>query len=193
MNNDKIIELKEDIISDFDGTIIDIETIGEFDKNPLYRFDSRRLKKMQQVIFGYINKNGLVILCAKSREAINELNAASKQILDDLERPFYALNTNFGSGVWFNQLNREIIFDGELQERPYESKREARNILAIPDYGDPFYDNGLECSRAWECTQYDKAIAHNRACLLKERDILLRRYLKANKKCSAPFPFTYCH
>ncbi|MFH0941580.1 MAG: hypothetical protein V1823_00925 [Chloroflexota bacterium] len=192
MSSDKIIELKEAIISDFDGTIIDIETIGNFDKNPLYRYDSRRLKKINQVIFGHINKNGLVILCAKGREAINELNSASKQMLDNLERPFYALNTNFESSVWFNQLNKEIVFDGELQEKPYESKKEARNILTIPDYDDPFCDNGLECSCAWECAQYDKAIAHNRSCLLKERDILLKRYLQLNKKCCAPFPFTFC-
>jgi hypothetical protein len=28
---------------------------------------------------------------------------------------------------------------------------------------------------AWQNGEFDKAIAHNRACLMKERDILLRR------------------
>jgi hypothetical protein len=34
---------------------------------------------------------------------------------------------------------------------------------------------GLQCSEAWKVGQFDKAIAHNRACLLKERDILIKR------------------
>ena len=36
-------------------------------------------------------------------------------------------------------------------------------------------DNGKLCMEAWQKGQLEKAIAHNRSCLLKERDILLRR------------------
>jgi len=28
---------------------------------------------------------------------------------------------------------------------------------------------------AWQAGEFDKAVAHNRACLMKERDILLKR------------------
>jgi len=65
-----IIEHKEDISSNFEGTIIDIETIGEFrNQYP----DSRRFKSIQLVIFGFINRYALQILCAKGMGAIEEL------------------------------------------------------------------------------------------------------------------------
>ncbi len=49
-------EFKEDINSNFDGTIVDIESIGEFNNNRLYKVynDSRQYENMQQVILGFI-------------------------------------------------------------------------------------------------------------------------------------------
>ena len=47
-----IIEHHEKVISNFEGTIIDIETIGEF--NRLYKHDSRQYKEIVQVILGYM-------------------------------------------------------------------------------------------------------------------------------------------
>ncbi len=175
MNNDKIIKLRTEITSDFDGTIIDIETIGPFDENPLYKDDSRRFKNTRQVIFGYINRRKLRVFCAKGEDAIEPLTSITEQILDKLDRPFYAFNTNFESGVWFHQFDKKIIFDGELQGSPRESKLNARKSLGIPNYDDPFYDNGYLCMKAWERGDFNQAIAHNRACLLKERDILVKR------------------
>ncbi len=166
-----IIEHKQDISSNFEGTIIDIETIGEF--NNQY-YDSRRYKDIQLVIFGSINRYALHIFCAEGIEAINELKEKTKDIIDSLERPFYAFNTEFERSVLFYELGREIDFDGELQEGR-ESKANVRSYLGIPNYDDPFYDNGYPCMTAWENGEFDKAIAHNRACLLKERDILLKR------------------
>jgi len=166
-----IIEHKEDINSDFEGTIIDIETIGDFlNQYP----DSRRYKDIQLVIFGFINRDALQILCAKGMGAIEELRERTGKIIDSLERPFYAFNCNFESGVLFYELGKEIVFDGELQE-PYESKARAVRDLGIPNYDDPFYDKGLWCMNAWHNGEFDAAIAHNRACLLKERDILIKR------------------
>jgi len=166
-----IIEHKEDISSNFEGTIIDIETIGEFrNQYP----DSRRYKNFRQVIFGFINSYGLQIFCAKGMEAISELKEKAKEIFDGLERPFYAFNSEFERGVLFYELGREIDFGGELQEGR-ESKANARSYLGIPNYGDPFYDRGLWCMNAWHNGEFDAAIAHNRACLLKERDILIKR------------------
>ena len=161
----------------FKGTIIDIETIGEFTRNRSYTTfnDSRQCENLQQVIFGQINDKELQIFCAKDREAIEELKSQTEQILNSLERPFYAFNTNFESSVWFHHIGITINFDGELQEFKFESKAAAKMSLAIPNYDDPFHDVGRLCMEAWHSKEFDKAIAHNRACLLKERDILLKR------------------
>jgi hypothetical protein len=172
MSTDEIITLKQEITSDFKGTVIDIETIDGFCDQ---YSDSRRCQNLQQVIFGYVNNKELVIFCAKGKQAIDTLNSQTKQILEKLERPFYAFNTGFESSVWFHQLDYKIIFDRELQGFPRESKGNARKSLGIPNYDDPFNDIGKSCMIAWENGQYDKAIAHNRACLLKERDILIKR------------------
>jgi len=166
-----IIEYKEDISSNFEGTIIDIETVGEFlNQYP----DSRRYKDIQLVIFGFINRNSLEILCAKGMRTINGLRERTEKIIVSLEKPFYAFNTDFEKSVLFYELGKEIDFGGELQE-DRESKANARSYLGIPNYDDPFYDKGVLCMQAWKYGEFDRAIAHNRACLLKERDILIKR------------------
>ncbi len=173
----EILRHKEDMISDFEGTIIDIETIGEFSNNKLYKIynDSRQYESMQQVILGFINRQGLRIFCAQCKEAINDLKIITEKIIEKLERPFYAFNTDFENSVWFHQLGKTIIFDGELNKEKYEKKSDAVRSLGIPNYDDPFYDKGFLCMKAWENGEFDAAIAHNRACLLKERDILSKR------------------
>ena len=93
-----IIEQSEDISSSFEGTIIDIETIGEF--NNQY-YDSRRYKDIQLVIFGFINRHALHMFCANGTEAISELKEKAKDIIGGLERPFYAFNTEFERSVLF--------------------------------------------------------------------------------------------
>ncbi len=174
-----IIEHKEDTSSNFEGTIIDIETIGEFlNQYP----DSRQYKDIQLVIFGFINRHALHIFCAKRIKAISELKEKIEDIIGGLEKPFYAFNSQFERGVLFYELGREIGFDGELQKEKYESKVNAVGDLCIPNYDDPFYDRGFPCMKAWESGEFEKAIAHNRACLLKERDILIKReYIKPDK------------
>lgn len=166
-----IIEYKTELSSNFPGTIIDIEAIGGLLKQ--YP-DSRRYRYIHLVIFGFINKHALQIFCAKGTEALSELRETTKIAIDRLERPYYAFNTEFEKGVLFHELGKKIRFEGELQKE-HESKRVAVKELAIPNYEDPFFDDGLLCMKAWEAGELDKAIAHNRACLLKERDILLKR------------------
>lgn len=168
-------QYEEDNKSNFEGTIIDIETIGQFNKQYSTNNDSRLYQYMKQVIFGYINSSNLNIICAEGEESIQELNLKSIELLNTLEKPFYAFNSNFEQGVWFHQLGIRISIDGELNIERYESKRKAVMSLSIPQYGDPYHDDGLKCMYAWLKKQYDNAIAHNRACLLKERDILLKR------------------
>jgi hypothetical protein len=166
-------EYNEEAKSNFEGTIIDIEAIGEFDQ--AYPYDSRHYRKFKQVIFGIIDQEKLRIYCAKNQEEIEELNSISKNLLTSLERPFYAFNCNFESSVWFNQIGLQINFDGELQGQAFESKKNAILQLKIPNYNDPFWDKGQMCIKAWNDQTFDKAIAHNRSCLLKERDILIKR------------------
>jgi hypothetical protein len=166
-------EHQEILNSGFEGTIIDIETIGDFVK--LYKYDSRQYKAIQQVILGYINKERLQIYCATDAAGIEVLKSMTPKILETLPRPFYAFNCSFERGVWFHHIGVEIDFNGELQGEPFESKKNAVRHLKISNYDDPFYDVGLKCMIAWNSGDYEKAVAHNRACLLKERDILLKR------------------
>jgi hypothetical protein len=175
-----IYKLEEENICNIEGTVIDIETIGTFDS----RFkDSRRCHDQKQVILGYINSGKLCIHCANGKQGIAELEEITLDILNGLERPFYAFNCSFEKSVWFHHIGIKIDFDGELQSYKYEKKRDTVAALRIPQYGDPFFDDGLKCIGAWNCGRFEDAIAHNRACLLKERDILIKRSYQPPEVC----------
>lgn len=169
-----IIKFTEIVKSDFAGTVIDIETVGSFCDQ---YSDSRRYKDHQMVIFGLINKLKIEILCAQGKASVAELVDKAQETLRHLERPFYAFNSEFERGVFFYNLGLKINFDGELQFGR-ESKANACRLLCVPNYDDPFFDKGLYCIDAWIKGKFDNAIAHNRACLLKERDLLLKRGFK---------------
>ena len=168
-----VTKYEETLSSRIDGAVIDIETIGDFDKR--YKGDSREYKYLKQVILGYIEGNELRILSAKDEQGIIELAELTKEIMQKLKRPYYAFNCAFESCVWFHQIGLKIDFDGELQGRRFERKRDAVACLGISNYDDPFCDDGFKCIKAWSCGNIPHAIAHNRSCLLKERDILLKR------------------
>jgi len=163
----------------FNGTIIDIETIGNFDK----AFnDSRRCAKLIPVCFGVITAKRLEINCIQSLEQLDELKRKIiYSLYHDLEKPFTAFNSIFEQSVFFHtfsNLTNDITikkgFQRELNLNQYEAKKDAVRKLLIPNYDDPFY-NGSECKDAWELNDFKNIVAHNRACLLKERDILLKR------------------
>jgi hypothetical protein len=168
-----ILEHVEETGIDFEGTIIDIESIGEF--NQQYKYDSRNYMNIKQVILGYITKHKMHIYCATCFEEIEELKIKTPQIFEDLAKPYYAFNCNFESGVLFHHAGIQIDFDGELQGVAFERKKDAILQLRIPNYDDPFFDVGFMCIKAWNTKDFKKAVAHNRACLLKERDILVKR------------------
>jgi len=168
----------EDIKSDFEGTIIDIETIGEFSREP----DSRRYKQIIPVVFGFITKDGIKIFCAKTENSIETLKQNIREILPQLEKPFYAFNTEFERGVLFHALGLDVKFDCELTKEKYESKSTAIKLLKISNYDDPFNDNGILCMDAWLKGFIKSSIAHNRSCLLKEKDILLKRGFREPEK-----------
>lgn len=170
-----ILEYSEPINSDFDGTIIDIETIGKFNSRYRDTGDIREYEYIRPVIFGYMARHALTILYVRAIEEIDELNERVGNLIENLDEPFYAFNTTFERAVLYHGLGRELRFNGELQAKKYESKASVVSALGIPNYDDPFYDKGILCMQAWENGEFNKAVAHNRACLLKERDILLRR------------------
>ena len=162
----------EEIEADFEGTIIDLGTIGYFDD----RYDdSRRYRNIIPVIFGYMNRDRIRILCAEDHGSIADLGAEIIKVLGSLEGPFYAFNSDFERGVLFNHLGKKVEFEGELNQEKFESKKRVVQAFRIPNYGDPCNDNGLLCSQHWSKGNIEPAILHNRSCLLKERDILLKR------------------
>lgn len=163
---------EEKVDSDFEGTIIDLETIGKF--NSFYS-DSRRYVNVKPFIFGFLSSGQLKILYVDKPVKIPLLRDKIMDILGKLERPFYAFNTHFERGVLFNFLSNEIIFERELNSEKYESKKDAVRILKIPNYGDPFNDKGILCMESWLKGDVASSLNHNRSDLLKERDILLIR------------------
>ena len=167
-----VIVHSENIESDFEGTIIDIESIGEFSRGFQ---DSREYQDIIPVIFGYIDKNGLKIHCVKGIESIGKIRSVIADTLPSLTKPLYAFNCNFERGAFHHACGIAIDFDGELDRKKYESKKEAVITLGIDNYDDPFNDVGKKCKLAWENGNTNLSIQHNRSCLLKERDILLKR------------------
>lgn len=163
---------REMVNKDFSGTVIDIETIGSFcDEYD----DSRRYWKHIPVIFGYINKDKLEIHCAESQREITLLKTIINQKVPMLSRPLYGFNCVFERGVLFHFCDVILNFDGELNRDRYEGKRVVVSSLGLPSYEDPFNDSGYHCMLAWLNGKVKQAIRHNRSCLLKERDILLKR------------------
>ena len=164
----------------FNGTIIDIETIGNFDKTFT---DSRRYSKLIPVCFGIITAERLEINCIESLEQLDELKRKIiYSLYHDLQKPFTAFNSIFEQSVFFhtfNNITNDITikkgFQRELNKNQFEAKKDAVIKLLIPNYDDPYNDDGKLVPEAWHHDDYKGVVAHNRSCLLKERDILLKR------------------
>ena len=164
----------ENIDSKFEGTIIDIETIGGFCREH-GDDDSRTYSKLVPTIFGYITKDELNIICAKGKTGLENLEKKVIEILPALKRPIYAFQSRFERGVLHHCYNYSLKVDGELNADRYEWKGNACSELNIPNYDDPFNNIGKKCIFSWLRGDYENSLKHNRSCLLKERDILLKR------------------
>ncbi len=162
----------EKVSSCFKGTIIDIESFGDFCRG---FGDSREYKDHVPTIFGYINCEELNVLCALGQESLEELRLEIINILPSLERPLFAFNCHFEQGVLNHYCSVKVEFDGELTKERYEPKRRVVKEMGISNYDDPFFDDGSKCKYSWLNGDYESSIKHNRSCLLKERDILLKR------------------
>lgn len=171
----------EKIPSNFSGTVVDLETIGDFSREFAYD-DSRQYRELKPTILGYITKDELNVLCAKGMDALDKLREQIVDILPSLNKPLFAFQARFEQGVFHHSCGIEIEFEGELNKDAFEGKGPACSELEIPNYGDPFNNIGRDCNIAWIKGDYDSATKHNRSCLLKERDILLKRkYRKPDK------------
>ena len=152
------------------GTIIDLESIGGFDRE-YPPWDPRQYANISPTIFGYITGENLVQHCAEGEEQIQEIVDTMKDALPRLEQPFYALNCNFERCVISNACRQDHSFQDVRENKYYGSKRAIREWLGIPTYDDPFQGDGLRCMHEWHRGNYDDCLRHNRACLLIERDI----------------------
>ena len=169
----------EPVNSEFEGTIIDLETIGVF-LDGYGDNDSRRYKGHLITTFGFITKDKLEIHYGKNPDQITPLVKQLPKLLDSLPRPFAAFNASFEMSVLFHNTGIVYPFERELQAVPslpgkHEAKWLAVKTLNLPQYDDPFNDQGKHCITAWHNGEIQKIISHNRADLLKERDILIRR------------------
>ena len=152
------------------GTIIDLESTGEFDR-AYPPWDPRQYANISPTIFGYITGKALVQHCAEGEKQIHEIIEIMKEVLPGLEQPFYALNCNFEKSVITNTCGQTHPFQDVRENKYYGSKWAIREQLSIPTYDDPFHGDGLRCMHEWHRGNYDDCLRHNRACLLIERDI----------------------
>jgi len=99
------------------GTIIDLETIGPF--NRAYPpWDPRHYASISPTIFGYLTGETLVQHCAEDTEEIQEIIQIMRDTLPKLEQPFYALNCSF---------ERCIIANTCRQDHPFHDVRENKH------------------------------------------------------------------
>lgn len=178
------------------GTIIDIETIGEFSECVglgLY-------KQIRPIVVGFLDCNSIEILyiTKETRRDFDALRSVLRRKMCRVKHPLYAFNAEFEMGVLYWFLGRPVMFDRDLMfsmntpygESVWESKRYLVKDLGIPNFDDPFHDMGFRVPEAWEDFQRSgnveflkEIIIHNRACLLKEYTILKkrRRWRKVDK------------
>lgn len=172
-----VIFRKQEAETIFKGTVIDLETTGNF--NDAYpSSDVRRYEYHKPTIFGYLTNDILVQYCAEGFEEISRLTRIMDEVLPTLDPPFYALNCYFERGVC--TYAGSVIPDPLIDVRgknPRGRKWDIRARLGIPTYNDPFDGNGYLCKVEWEKGNYLDCLNHNRACLLIERDIMLNRVL----------------
>jgi len=180
--------LEKDSVGKLKGTIIDVETIGEFsDCDGLGRY-----KRIRPIVVGFLDCDLLEILyiTKEAHRDFDELKSALRTKLCEVDHPLYAFNTKFEMGVFYWFLGKTVTFDRDLMFRVntsygrtvWESKRYLVKDLGIPNFDDPFRDMGYKVPEAWENFQKTgnprflwEIIRHNRACLLKEYAILRKR------------------
>ncbi|PIU58884.1 hypothetical protein COS86_07170 [Candidatus Bathyarchaeota archaeon CG07_land_8_20_14_0_80_47_9] len=163
----------------FEGAVIDLETDEQNFLDD--QCGAARYRNHTAVCCSILDKDEVQII-ARTRSAPAELFSQSvDERLKKVSRPYYAFNAGCDMALLSSLLSRDIPFDRELQQCEYQNKGRLRREFGIPDFSDPFTDNGLLAAREWtnhcdtgnvECVK--RIIAHNLACVLKEYCILMR-------------------
>ncbi len=177
---------QEKIDTDFEGTIIDIETIGNFGTPsgffPQGRDYLSRYRDMRITTIGTLSDNLLRIFIAKNEESMERFQRKATKVMRIADSPTYAFSKSFEEGCFYwNSGHDHIDLDCELQSFVGESKKSVVAKLEIDNYDDPFHDIGRKCVHAFEVDDLSNIIKHNRACLLKENQILQKRGVKRIK------------
>lgn len=165
--------------SRIDGTIIDIETTGDFQKSPdpgdmqdyLVRYE-----KIKITAVGTLNKNSIMVFVAKGRQSLSRFQEKAIRIMSSAGHPLYAFNKSFEEGCYYwNSGKRMLNIEHDIQKFQFEKKENVVVELGLHQHNDPFHGDGSLCKRAFELGKLHDVIAHNRACLLKEYYIFRKR------------------
>jgi hypothetical protein len=168
---------KEPVDCDFEGTIVDIETIGPFVNVPSHalKFGQdfiRRYQKMKVTTVGTLSDGVLQVAIALGQNHLDKFGKKVLSIVSRSDRPLYAFSKPFEEGCLYWISRSMFDFDNELQAFSMENKERAVQQLKIPSYNDPYRGVGFKCVDAFIKGDLENIAKHNRACLLKERDLL---------------------
>ncbi|MEM2933385.1 MAG: hypothetical protein QXL78_00510 [Methanocellales archaeon] len=158
--------------SNFSGSIIHIDTVGNI-RNEFT--NSRRYSELSPFIVGLIDRNKLKIMYALDKPSISLFRGRVIALINEFQKPYFAFNATVVQAVLYHFTGQKIDIAGELNRKAFESRLFAIHALNIPQYGDPFSDQDKLCTQAWLKGEIEKCVAHVRACLLKERDIFIKR------------------
>jgi hypothetical protein len=162
----------------FVGTVIDLETDGQPFLNKL---GAGRYKQQCATSCAILDKNNIEVIAKTCDTPEGTFAKEVDKRLGDTNHPYYAFNSGFDMAILSKLLGRAILFDRELQQYPFQSKGDYRKKLGIPNFDDPFHDDGKLAGKEWnkhlktrkkDCVK--KIMAHNLACVLKEYCILVR-------------------
>jgi len=173
------IQHEEAVEADFKGTIIDIETVGEFGEAP-YSQDKEdylaRYRDIRITTVGILAGGKLQIFAAKGVEHLADFQRNAIMFMSRLTGPLHAFNKAFEEACFYWNSGREILaIDRDIQMTRGEKKEAVVRGLGLPGYDDPFNGEGRLCVRAFQSGKVGDVIRHNRACLLKEYGILKKR------------------
>jgi hypothetical protein len=156
----------------FEGTIIDLETVG-----PIHDGfkGTERYKEVKPYLFGYLTGNVVIQKYVEKYDHIPVLlNFIREENFGDFLKPLYAFFVEFETGVIYCSTGRKLLFDRELKEGK-GSKEDQVKKFGISNYDDPFPGQGVKLIEEFKKGNITDPLRHNKACLLKERDIFFER------------------
>jgi hypothetical protein len=163
----------------FVGAVIDLETDGQPFSDEFYGVG--RCKLQSAVSCAILNENRVEVIAKTWESPDGVFTKEVKKGLAQTKHPYYAFNAGFDMAILSKLLDKEVPFDRELQQFERQHKGSCRQNLGIPNFDDPFHDNGRLAGLEWkkhlktrerECVK--KIMAHNLTCVLKEYCILVR-------------------